>query len=160
MVSDGGYPVTGALSLFFTVPSTPMSKGSRTQVAPGRNIEAGTTRSRKRKKAQAWSITGHALYAMTGSPLPRRTFPLAKPVRVDVCFFFPIAKSRLRGKRRIEPGALHDIKPDRDKCLRQLGDALTTAGVFTDDCRDALGWSEKRWCLPGEERTEVRISWD
>lgn len=30
---------------------------------------------------------------------------------------------------------LHSVKPDLDKLLRSTGDALTTAGVYTDDCR-------------------------
>jgi Holliday junction resolvase RusA-like endonuclease len=139
------------------VPGVPQSKGSRTQVGPGRNIEAGTSRSRARKKSNAVSIRDHVYIAMRRAGVRG---PLTGPVRVDAWYHFPIARSRLRGKHAIAPGTKHTQKPDRDKCNRQVGDALTASGLVVDDCIDADGFSAKRWCLPGEERTEITISWE
>ena len=147
------------MDLQITVPGVPQSKGSRTQLAIGCNVEAGTKRSRARKARSARSIRDYARLAIQQAAFPAGTLPLRCAVRIDTRFFFPIAKTRLKGKRAITPGDWHIHTPDRDKCIRHVSDAITRSGLIVDDCIDACGWSEKLWCLQGEERTEIRVRW-
>lgn len=147
------------MELRVVVPGVPQSKGSRTQIAAGRNIEAGTARSRALKQCNAESIRMLVILEFLHAGLSRGELPLKCPVQVDTWYHFPIPKSRLRGKRAIKPGDRHTQKPDRDKCNRQVGDALTKSGLIADDCLDSEGWSAKRWCLPGEERIEIVVRW-
>lgn len=50
--------------------------------------------------------------------------------------------------------------PDLDKLVRAIGDALTDAGVWTDDAL-VVGWyATKRATLPGEtEGVTIRLEW-
>jgi Holliday junction resolvase RusA-like endonuclease len=147
------------MELHIVVPGTPQSKGSRTQLATGCNVEAGTKRSRARKRLSARSIRDYAIKAIQEAALPPGMLPLRCAVRIDTRFYFPIAKTRLKGKRAIAPGDWHIHTPDKDKLVRQVGDAIKKSALVIDDCIDAAGWSEKVWCLAGDERTEIRVRW-
>lgn len=154
-----GHPETGALSLSVLVRGAPQCKGSKTELENGGMIESGTNRSRQRKRNSARSIAQNIRVALIQNGFRMRDFPLAQAIRVDLYFYFPIARTRMTGKRALVPGMYHTQKPDRDKCIRHVGDAIKTSGIVLDDCYDACGWAEKRWCAPGQERTEIRISW-
>lgn len=81
--------------------------------------------------------------------------PLPGPVHLVVEFFLPRPKSQPKTRRTAPTSA-----PDLDKLVRSTGDALTTAGAYTDDAvvtditvrkrysvhDDALGHA---WELPG-----------
>lgn len=146
------------MQLRFTVRGTPQSKGSRVQIRPRCNIEAGTKVSRARKKAWASAVEASAIEARLTSAIDER-YPISSPVSVDVALYLPIPKSRLKGVRRIVAGGCHTSKPDVDKLARAILDPLTEAGVVKDDCVIAELVATKSWCLPGEERAEIAITW-
>lgn len=142
----------------FFVRGLPQPKGSGSYVRPPHGkaayIEAGTTRSRKAKKAWYEAVSEQA--SLNGPRMPVETATV-----VGVCFYFPIPKSRLRGKRRLIPGDPHTSAPDCDKLQRGVGDALKQAGVIRDDC---LIWAwepppRKVYCSPGDEGAHVTVRW-
>jgi Holliday junction resolvase RusA-like endonuclease len=146
--------------LRFTVPGTPQSKGSRVQIRPGCNIEAGTKLSRARKKTWRQDVESAAAAAiLTSSSVPGGAFPVTTPVTVQVIFHLPIAKTRLKGLKRIISGSLHAQKPDTDKLCRAILDPLVQAGAVKDDSIIAEIRCIKYWCLPGEERAEITLIW-
>ena len=78
------------------------------------------------KKVKPWrqDVKAAALAARNGAP------PIDGPVCMRVVFTLPKPKSAPKTKRTYP-----DRKPDIDKLLRSTLDALTEAGVFTDDAR-------------------------
>jgi Holliday junction resolvase RusA-like endonuclease len=79
------------------------------------------------------------------------------PVHVTIMFIFARPKHHFRTGRyahELRPNAprLHTIKPDGDKLLRSTFDALTTAGMWKDDCQVAGLSAEplKVYANPGE----------
>jgi crossover junction endodeoxyribonuclease RusA len=71
------------------------------------------------------------------------------PVRVDVWFTFKRPKSHFTSKGALRKGVskFHVQKPDRDKLLRCVCDALTQSGVIYDDCQIVEGDTVKEWGL-------------
>lgn len=53
--------------------------------------------------------------------------PLTGPQRLDLVLVMPARK------KEPQPGSWHTVKPDLDKLIRAIDDALTTAGIITDD---------------------------
>ena len=74
--------------------------------------------------------------------------PFTKPIHLDVVFWLPKpAKPKFD-----TPG----VKPDLDKLVRAVGDALTQSGVIKDDCLITSVFAEKRYAharLPGAKIT-------
>ena len=64
--------------------------------------------------------------------------------------FIPIPPSWKDAERERILNTLHDKKPDRSNITKGLEDCL-----FVEDMQIGSGWSEKRWCLPGQERIEI-----
>lgn len=73
------------------------------------------------------------------------------PCCVEATFVFPRPKYHL-GKRGLRPSApmRHTVKPDGDKCLRALLDALTGI-AYRDDAQVDFKLARKRWADPGEQ---------
>lgn len=74
--------------------------------------------------------------------------PLDVPVRVHMEFVFPRLKSHFgtgRNAAALKPGApfYKATAPDKDKLERAINDALTDAGVWTDDALVCDGGSRK-----------------
>ena len=145
----------------------PQPKGSMDAIGKGRMIPNGTKRSirkdgtinegsRARKAAWVKAIIATAKETMAESTFP---WPLTCDLRLDTIYYFPIPKSRMTGKNRLIPGQRHAQKPDRSKLDRQIEDPLVVAGMLKDDCLNAEGYSRKEWCLEGEQRAEIVITW-
>jgi Holliday junction resolvase RusA-like endonuclease len=139
-------------SLRIFVPGTPQSKGSGSKVAGGRYIEDGTKLSRPRKTRWGKLITRTLIESRLGKVI-------STGVTVHAVFMYPIAKTRLKGKRAITPGDWHEQKPDGDKCLRAVYDPIKLSGMISDDCIISNGHHYKRWCLPGNEGAHILITW-
>ena len=72
-----------------------------------------------------------------------------EPLHMEVCFRFPMPKSRRAGVRAVGI-ASKTTAPDLDKLIRSTGDALTTSGLIRDDALicsvhasklEVIGWS-------------------
>ena len=74
---------------------------------------------------------------------------LAGPLRIDVVLRLPMPKSRA-ARVRAKGRAYHWRRPDLDKLLRALFDALTTSGLIGDDGQFAevhvSKWEVADWC--------------
>jgi len=125
VVSDGGQPRIVAAGwepsaklppLVFRVPGVPQPQGSKRHVGGGRMIESSA-------KLRPWRdrVVFTAREALQGREA------LASAV-LEVTFWFPRPASVSVAKR-----PRHTVKPDLDKLVRAVGDALTEAGVVTDD---------------------------
>lgn len=65
---------------------------------------------------------------------------LSGPVRLSATFLLPRPESHYRGKARelrLEAPLWHFIKPDGDNYAKALIDALTSVGMWHDDCQVA-----------------------
>jgi Holliday junction resolvase RusA-like endonuclease len=65
---------------------------------------------------------------ITAECMARRQPEIDEPVRLTVCFYFPLPK-RLKGKTFCP----HVSKPDTDNLLKAVQDAMTEARVWRDD---------------------------
>jgi len=83
----------------------------------------------------------------------RRLGVMTGPVSVDAVFMFGLPKRVTDGRK---PGDLHTFRPDRDKLLRAVGDALTGI-VFRDDAQDVHGQSVKLWTAHGMDRADIVV---
>ena len=83
------------------------------------------------------------------------------PVHLSAVFAFPRPASHVgkRGRLLSRAPLLHTYKPDTDKLVRLVGDALTEAGVLVDDSRIVSLSAAKVW-LPVEASglTVVRVT--
>lgn len=70
------------------------------------------------------------------------TWPLEGPVKLAVSFTLPRPKSA--PKWRLWP----DKKPDLDKLVRAIGDALTQSGAISDDAQIVLLSADKQYGTP------------
>lgn len=75
------------------------------------------------------------------------------PVELEMTFFFTIAKSR----KDLKDGDCHTQKPDIDKLIRPILDALTGI-VYKDDCQVSKVTACKKWTNEiGREGVELKI---
>lgn len=116
--------------LAFTVPGIPVPQGSKRHVGNGRMIEANAGLRPWRAEVIAAAIAAadaNKDWVSTGSR--RATYAL------KVGFYFPRPKAHLRTTGEVKPGAPvdHGTRPDLDKLIRALFDALTQSGVIGDD---------------------------
>lgn len=117
----------------FGVPGIPQPRGSKRAMpnrAGGRPLMVDTN-----AKSKPWmaTVASAASSAMEGRPL------LDGPLVLDVAFYFPRPKSHYRtGKNshllRADAPGWHDKKPDCDKLVRSIGDAMTGV-VYRDDAQ-------------------------
>jgi crossover junction endodeoxyribonuclease RusA len=112
-----------------TVYGQPAPQGSKRHVGKGVMIESS-------KKVKPWrqDVKFAALAARAGAA------PIDGPVRAIICFTMPKPKSAPKLKR-----TWPHRKPDIDKLLRSTFDALSDAGIWTDDARVVECWSEKAY---------------
>jgi len=127
----------GALS--FTAYGVPAPQGStRAFMRPGMKHPV-VTADCKRTKPWRQAIVDASREVMAGRA------PLGGPVLLDATFFLPRPKS---WPKRITE---HTTKPDRDKLLRALCDALTDAGVWWDDAQVIEGQTRKYLAAGGHD---------
>lgn len=82
-------------------------------------------------------------------------FPLNGPITVTVCFYIARPKYHYRSGKHaheLRPDApvFVDKKPDGDKLVRAIFDALTSAGVYGDDAQVVIHHAEKRYTAHGQ----------
>jgi len=115
-----------APALTITAHGEPKPQGSKTM---GRTFGGKPIMREANKGTKPWR-ENVAWAARIAAEQAGITEPLAGPVRVSVVFTMPKPVSAPK-RRRTWPA----VKPDVDKLQRALFDALTTAGVWSDDAR-------------------------
>jgi Holliday junction resolvase RusA-like endonuclease len=88
----------------------------------------------------------HSLRGLAG------TFPAGTPVRCDLTFRMPRPKGHLgtgKNAQKIKESAPRQPtgRPDMDNLAKAVYDALTAAGVWSDDSQVTNGRVRKRWAL-------------
>lgn len=131
----------------FTVAGVPAPQGSKVRTAWGMREDNPATK--PWRSAVAWEATA----AMAGAA------PMAGPLELAALFYFPRPKSHYRTGKHAD--ILKDsapfycaTKPDADKLLRAIGDALTGI-VFRDDSQFVKVTATK---LYGQPRAEIVVS--
>lgn len=123
-----GPPLT---EVAFTAHGVPIPQGStKAFFRPGMKFPVVTADNAKTKPWRQ-AVVDATLDVMAGRP------PIAEPVELFVTFYLPRPKSAKRSV--LEPGK----KPDVDKLLRAVMDALTAAGVWRDDSQVVLASARK-----------------
>jgi Holliday junction resolvase RusA-like endonuclease len=100
----------------------------------------------------------HSLRGLAG------TFPAGTPVRCDLTFRMPRPKGHLgtgKNAQKIKESAPRQPtgKPDMDNLAKAVYDALTAAGVWSDDSQVTNGRVRKRWA-EGATGCEILIQED
>lgn len=127
--------------LAIVVYGLPAPQGSKKHVGRGIMVESN------KDTLHTWreDVKLAALRALEETPGWRRDYPA---VTAHCTFTLPRPKGHFRTGKfahllRDNAPALHSRKPDLDKLLRSTGDALTSAGVYTDDSRLAQVFAVK-----------------
>lgn len=129
------------MTLTFDVIGTPVPQGSK--VAYGRRIVDANAKTLKPWRA---TVAAAALEA-----IPTDWDATTGPYSVAMLFNFPRPKSHY-GTRGVLPSRADDShaqKPDVDKLIRAVLDALTDAGVWRDDAQVCDVLAGKRWTTDG-----------
>ena len=135
-------------AIFFTVAGVPAPQGSKTRTKWG--VREDNPATRPWRSAVAWEATA----AMQGRG------PLAGALELRVVFGFPRPKSHYRtgrhaGELKLDAPRYCITKPDADKLLRAIGDAVT--GIV---CRDDSQFVEiTATKLYGSPRAEISIDY-
>ena len=89
------------------------------------------------------------------SQLPPNFVPFDGPVSATVTFVMPRPKHHFKKDGTLKDDApyYHTVKPDGTKLWRALEDALTKAGVWTDDARVATQHATKIYTTAGADNT-------
>lgn len=135
--------------LTFTVPGEPVPQGSLRSVGRGRFISDNP-------KLKGWRTKVNQVFNFT-----HRGKTIEGAVELRAVFVMPRPKSHYgtgRNAGRIREACLdlpHTVKPDGDKLLRAIQDALSTTkeqvGVYPDDAYVVRTATDKRYTRPGEE---------
>lgn len=115
------------------IPGKPAPQGSKRHVGHGRMVESS-------KAVGPWRES--IRWALASAP----RFPEGTPVRADLLFIMPRPGSTPRRGPRSKPPAIR--KPDLDKLVRAVLDAVTSAGVWSDDSCVTHIDTEKRYAQP------------
>jgi Holliday junction resolvase RusA-like endonuclease len=136
----------------FRVAGLPQPQGSKTI---GRTRTGNTYLREDNPHLRSWraDVAVAALDAMTVGDDIRRQAPHPGPVRLEATFVFPRPRHHYRTGRnagQLRPSApIHcDKRPDLDKLVRALGDALTGI-VLVDDAQVAELAASKCYGAPG-----------
>jgi|TARA_R110002110_G_scaffold159800_1_gene357795 Holliday junction resolvase RusA-like endonuclease len=107
------------------------------------------------KKVRAWmdEVRWAAHPLVQAGTTPDKGMPVG--IMVDV--YLPWQKATPK-KLAATTGA-HVQKPDADNLLKPIMDALSEAGVWTDDNQVDRIFLQKWRCPRGEERAEITVSW-
>ncbi len=115
----------------FEVLGLPAPQGSKTRMPNGAMVEAGSASGRLRHKDWRTAVADAAREVAEHDDVAA---PLDGPLGLSVEFRFPMAQSRPKAVRALGR-AWKVSKPDTDKLLRSVGDALTVGGLIVDDAR-------------------------
>lgn len=131
----------------FTVPGVPAPQGSKTRTKWG--VREDNPATRPWRSAVAWEATA----AMQGRAA------LTGPLRLEVVFAFPRPRSHFgtgRNADRLKDTAptFHSAKPDCDKLVRAIGDALSGI-VCRDDAEFSVVEARKVY---GSPSAAIRVS--
>jgi crossover junction endodeoxyribonuclease RusA len=121
------------------VPGIAAPQGSKRHVGNGRMVESCT-----RVKAWREAIAISAIEAQGSKP------SIAGPVNIGIVFFLPRPK---RAKFRNYPAT----RPDLDKLVRAIFDALTQARVWFDDGQVVEMHALKAWAGDDGPRVEINV---
>lgn len=138
MCFGGCWPrVSDSRVISFTVPGVPAPQGSKTRWGTEDN-----------PRTKPWRAA--VAIAAEGQPM------LDGPLRLEVAFVFPRPKNhygtgRNAGVLKRDVALFHNTKPDLDKLLRAIGDALTGL-VWRDDSQVAFVQARK---IYGEQACAV-----
>jgi len=80
--------------------------------------------------------------------------PLEGPLRVDIVFNMPRPRSHFKGKTNTvkdNSPCWHTIKPDRDNLEKAVLDALSTIGMWADDCQVCCGEVKKTYAIENSQ---------
>lgn len=122
----------------FEVIGTPAAQGSKRHVGNGVMVESS-------KALKPW----RSAVAEAARDIATDVGQYDEPLHMEVCFRFPMPKSRRAGVRAVGI-ASKTTAPDLDKLIRSTGDALTTSGLIRDDALicsvyalklEVVGWS-------------------
>lgn len=147
-------------SLKLTVRGKPVGKQILSRVARGRVFPY--MKAHVRNYITAVSNAARLAVERDGWVLP----PADIPIRVDVVAHMPMPQSWPKKKQHALLGRPALGKPDEDNIRKAVKDALqgpktgprTHEGiVYQDDDQVTDGETMKRWCEPGQERTEIRV---
>lgn len=122
--------------LEFTVRGLPVPQGSARAFVAGGKARIATDANRTGSPLGAWRTAIASACSEAMGQIP----PFAGPVSVAVTFVFPRPKShylpvnrqRLAPELRLDAARFHSRKPDTDKLLRALFDAITTIAIVDD----------------------------
>lgn len=143
-----------AAGLAFTVHGIPVPQGSKTYLGHGRMVEAGG------QKLKNWrhDVTRAAEQARTEHGA------LIGPVFLEVHFYMPRPRSHygtgrnaalVRDSAPEYPGS----RPDLDKLVRAVDDALTTSGLWIDDAQVVVLYARKLYAGPDRDPgADIRIA--
>jgi Holliday junction resolvase RusA-like endonuclease len=151
-VPAGPPPVTRGVALAFEVLGTPKQQGSKRAFINKHTGFAGMKDDNETETNRWRDDVVHA----AREEMPDGWVALEGPLRVTEIFRFARPKYHYRTGRfshllRDDAPIYHSVAPDLDKLLRSTGDALTTVGVYRDDCQISdFGNSKKVYCAPGE----------
>ena len=124
------------MTRFFTE-GIPVAQGSKNAyVRGGRAVLVETS-----KKLPAWRAAVTRAAEATGT-----RYPQGQPLAIEAEFVMPRTKAM-----RDKPAPPMTQKPDLDKCLRAIGDALTNSGMIQDDSHSVTIRAHKRRAQPGEK---------
>lgn len=121
------------LVVSFDVEGIPAPKGSVVRFGPGRYVESSP-------RLSSWM---QAIQVAATRERIRLGRALVGPIHLDVVFRLPMPTSAPK-RRRLAALAdpflyPHHTRPDVDKLLRAVGDALTRSGLIGDDGQIATG---------------------
>lgn len=133
----------------FFVPGTPAPQGSKRYLGNGRMVESS-------RRVKPWRAD------IRTAALANFKQPLTGPIRLDLIFVMPRPMSHYgtgRNVNKIKPSAPvhHTQKPDLDKLIRAVGDALTGV-AYCDDSQVVAGAHMKRWTENRNDRPGVYIT--
>lgn len=127
------------MTITINVAGIPAPQGSKRHIGNGVMVESS-------KKLRPWrdAVRHEAALARQGAA------PLDGPLAVEMTFYFPRPRSHFRtGKNAhlLRDGApsAPATMPDLSKLIRSTEDALTDAGVWTDDARVVQCSASKRY---------------
>lgn len=129
------------MTITFTILGLPAPQGSKTNMPNGAMVEGSsrTGRQNLRDWRTACIAAARDQAALTGR--------MSGALELSVQFRFPMP---VRARKRDRPQRLKATKPDLDKLVRALGDALKLGGLIDDDARIARLVCEKietvEWC--------------
>lgn len=146
-------------TLTFNVHGIPGAQGSKTAkgTRPTKNGGRAPVLVESSAKVAPWRSDVHAAAVQAIQHRVEWGGPIDGPVEVSIAFRF------LRPKTHYGTGRNADVVKasapewptgknlgDLDKLMRSSFDALTAAGVVSDDSRIVSARTLKRWCRPGE----------